>query len=205
MTAERRNRQLFPRSLRICLSVGLLSAGCSSLRVPLTPPQFVPSEGGELTRDGIDLRATAIQGRELNWEIFDENLPALGVAPVWVEVKNNRSLPVALQRSQWRLRIDDRNFKTMSSREVMDSYYAGRRIRMYSTRAEAKAQTDLERLMFTPGTIAPVLKSEGFLFFRIDPRLSPGWAQSAVLISHGVRLDRHTTIDFELPLKYANP
>jgi hypothetical protein len=122
-----------------------------------------------------------------------------------VEVKNNRSLPVDLQKSRWRLRIDDRNFKTMSSREVLDRYYAGRRIRMYSTGAEATAKTDLERLMFTGDAIAPALKREGFLFFQIDPRLSAGWAQSAILIAHGVRLDRHTTIDIELPLKYANP
>jgi hypothetical protein len=205
MTAERRNRLLFSRSLKTCLFAGVLSAGCSRLHLPPNPPQFSLSEGRELARDGIDLRATPVQGRELNWEVFDENMPALGIAPVWVEVKNNRSVPLDLPESRWRLRVDGKSFKTMSSREVLERYYAGRRTRMYSTGTEAAARTDLERLTLTGDTVAPTIKHEGFLFFRIDPRLSADWAQRAVLVARGVRLDRHTTIDIELPLQYANP
>jgi hypothetical protein len=90
MPAGRRSLPLSPFFSRAGLPALLLLAGCAGLHIDSRPPRIRPSE---VAQHGLHLRAAALRDRELNWEIFDEDLPALGITAVWVELENRRNAP----------------------------------------------------------------------------------------------------------------
>lgn len=176
-----------------------LLAACAGLHVDSRPPRIRPFE---VARDGLHLRAAALRGRELNWQIFDEDLPALGITAVWVELENRRDSPADLRRCEWRLRVAGRERRALSAREVMGAYYEGRRIRMYSRKGDADARARLEKLILERTVLAPGARRSGYLFFRTGGR--PG-AGPAVLRARNVRLDARAGVTLELLLPYADP
>jgi len=199
MPAGRRSLPLSPFFSRAGLPALLLLAGCAGLHVDSRPPRIRPSE---VAQHGLHLRAAALRDRELNWEIFDEDLPALGITAVWVELENRRNAPADLRRCEWRLRVAGRERRALSAREVMGAYYKGRRIRMYSAKGDADARARLEPLILERTVLAPGARLSGYLFFRIAGRAGAG---PAFLRGRNVRLDARTGVDLELPLAYANP
>lgn len=199
MPAGRRSLPLSPFFSMAGLPALLSLAGCVGLHVDSRPPRIQPSE---VARHGLYLRAAALRDRELNWEIFDENLPALGITAVWVELENRRNAPADLSRCEWRLRVAGRERRALSAREVMGAYYEGRRIRMYSAKGDADARARLEKLILERTVLAPGARLSGYLFFRIGGRAGAG---PAFLRAHNVGLDARTGVDLELPLAYANP
>lgn len=199
MPAGRRRLPRSPFFTAAGLPALLLLAGCAGLHVDSRPPRI---QASEVVRHGLHLRAAALRDRELNWEVFDENLPALGITAVWVELENRRSAPADLRRCEWRLRVAGREQRALSAREVMGAYYEGRRIRMYSPKGDTEVRARLEELILAGTVLAPGARRSGYLFFRVGRRAGAG---PAALRVRNVRLDARTGIDLELLLPYADP
>jgi len=183
----------------------VLAVGCSSLRVPLDPPEISPSERFAGESDGLVVRAAPIVGRERYWDIFDENLPQSDVAALWIELHNRRRSAVTSRGVRWFLRTGDRNAEALAAREVLNRYYGKRGVRYYSTEADRAALARLDRLSLQFESLAPSGAAAGFLFFRIPPESESAWFRDAALVGVGLSSDRRSKTPFMLPLRYASP
>jgi hypothetical protein len=189
------------------LAATVLSIGvsCASLHVPSSAPQFESSAWVSSESEGVELRAVPLEGKESYWELFDENLPALGIVALWVEFRNHRQTQVTLTDAPWRLQIPAGKTGSLDAAQVMKRYHSRTGSRMYSISAEAEARGKLERLLFMPGVLAPGRARTGFLFFAVDPKQEVRWNEAATLIGPPVRCAGYRTVTIELALDYATP
>jgi hypothetical protein len=185
--------------------VAALHLSCAGLRLPSAAPEFDPASWPASERNGLTVRALPIEGREQYWDLFDENLPSLGIAAVWIEVRNNGPTSVDLGLSRWKLNVHGQGLSALAASQFLDAYYRGRRVRMYSSAADVRARADLARVMLSAGGLRPGGREEGFLFFRIGPDSESDWSRAATLTASAVRLDSRTAILIELPLAHAAP
>jgi hypothetical protein len=177
---------------------------CTSLRLPAEMPSFPSDEILRISREGVTLEARPVITREEYWELFDDYLPELGIAAVWVNVRNTRGEEI-IPGARWNLRIDGRRYRAMDSDALLPRYYKRRRIRMYSINTDRKARGRLETLRFHPGRIAAAADREGLLFFPIDPARASDWHTEATLASAEIVTSKKQRLVLELPLSYAHP
>jgi hypothetical protein len=180
-------------------------ASCTSLHVPAKPPVFERAELRERAAEGLLLRARPIGERERSLELFDDDLPALGIAPMWVVIENGRPAAVDLRRAGWSLEVDGRRETALSSETLLDRFYANRKIRVYSLKADADARRALESLLFRPALLPPAGSASGFLFFKIDPTVRTTWARRGRLALRGVDLGEGRSLEVVVPLAHAAP
>jgi hypothetical protein len=183
----------------------IFGASCASLRVPSADPVFEPSAWVSAEREGFELRAVPLEGRNRYWELFDENLPALGIVALWVEVRNGRPLPVSVSDAPWRLRVTGGERRALDAAQVLKRYHAQAGTRLYSPAAESETREKLRRLLLAPGDLAAGQSRAGFLFFAADPGKGAHWDRTATLIAPPIRCAGRGTETIELPLAYANP
>ena len=183
----------------------IFCVSCASLRVPSSIPEFEPSAWVSVEKEGLDLRAVPLEGRSCYWEVFDENLPALGIVALWVEIRNGRRTPVTLTDARWRLQIPGGKTGSLDAVEVMKRYHSKAGTRIYSTAAEADSRGKLDHLLLAPGNLAAGQSRSGFLFFAVDPEQEVHWSQAARLIAPPIRCAGWRAAIIELPLAYATP
>jgi hypothetical protein len=189
---------------------GLLTApslaviGCSTLHVPAVRPSFSMRESVQAETDGITLRASPIVGKESYNELFDDDLPQVGIIAVWVALENHSKQPVAVDPKRWYMLAASRRCPVMPSNEMMDRYYRERGIRLYIVQADERARDRLQKLSLQRGELAPGTSAEGFVFFRTDGSAPPSWNRDARLMAKGIKLGGKRKLDMELPL-YAHP
>jgi hypothetical protein len=153
--------------------------------------------------DGIDVGVRPIRSEAEYLQYFDDNLPAIGIAAIWMEVSNSRTRSVSMQPASWVLRIGDRDFHSMTVSEVFNRYYRQRRIRIYSVRNDRAARQDLEKVSLGDAPIAPAAQRRGFVFFRIDPQMASDWDHRATLVARNVLLDRGSKTVLRIALFHA--
>lgn len=183
----------------------LLCQGCATLRVPVKVPVVAPAEMLRTDRSGLTLEVKPIQGVNEYWDLFNDNLPEIGIAAAWVKLSNSGSETLDLSESRWTLKIGERTLARMQTSKVLKEYYKRRHIRMYLVSADAKAQKELDNISFHQGRLRPSGESEGLVFFHIDPSSAPQWARNATLRISGIRPPAGKRFDLRLSLAYATP
>jgi hypothetical protein len=199
------NRGLLQRRLILSawpLSIFLVS--CASLKVPANPPA-VSKPAFQASREGVTLGAHAIEGRESYWELFDDELPLIGIAVLWIRVENSRTEPIDLSDLSWTLQTGSETFSGLSIDQVLERYYARRGVRFYSMNSDRKAREDLERVTLKGGLLAPSSVRQGFVFLEVDRSLGHGWSRGARLFARGIRLESRQRIQFEISPVDAQP
>ena len=153
--------------------------------------------------EGIDVGVRPIRSEAEYLRYFDDNLPAIGIVAIWMEVGNSRTRSVNMHPASWVLRIGDRDFHSMAISEVFKRYYRQHRIRMYSVRNDREAREGLEKMVLADAPIPPAAQCRGFVFFRIDPQMVLDWDQRATLVARDVLLDRHSKTVLRIALFHA--
>ena len=173
----------------VCAALAALvgAGGCTSLRAPVAPPVFAPAEVVSAEVEGFALKARPVAERDLSLELFDEDLPALGIAAVWVEIGNRRDSPADLRRARWAVEIAGRRSDALSTDAVLKRFYRARKIRMYTTKTDADARRAIESLRLRVEVLPAGGSASGFLYCAADPALGSGWARRAALAVRGVR------------------
>jgi hypothetical protein len=157
------------------------------------------------SREGIDIAVKPIVEEDEYLQLFDDNLPSIGIVALWVQARNMRATAIELNLASWYIRIANRSFPALSVQKVLERYYKGRNVRMYAIGADRAARLSMERVAFHQGRIQPSAEQDGFVFFRIDPSISAGWTHGATLGMEDIRLDRHSKTNLEVALSHANP
>ena len=177
---------------------------CATLQAPLRDPTFPRDEMQHTIRDGIEVAAKAIVNEDQYLDLFDDNLPEIGIAAVWVEIRNTRADAIHLEPDAWSLRTGAQTASAMSVSEVYERYYAGHRVRMYSVQSDSAARTRMEKALLAEGPMAPSESRSGFVLFRIDPAAASGWSLGAVMVVRKILLDSGSTTTIEIALSHAN-
>ncbi len=185
-------------------AVVLAVSGCVTLHVPAVGPDFTAREYVEKESKGIVLRVRPIVGKESYGELFDDDLPQVGIVAVWATVENHSRLDAAVDPGQWYLQVADHRCRSVSANKMVDRYYHERGIRLYVVQADERTRERLEKLSMRREALAPGASAEGFVFFRIDHSAPPSWNLDATLIAEGIRLGGARKLDMQLPL-YAHP
>jgi hypothetical protein len=152
----------------------------------------------------VTLEARPVVGGEEYWDLFDDHLPEVGIAAVWINLRNGRGEEI-VPGARWSLRLADRRYRDMDSEALFPRYYARRGIRMYSINTDRRARSRFEELRFQPGGLAPSAERAGLLFFPIDPARASDWHSAATLLSPEIRTSEKKPLVLELPLRYAGP
>ncbi len=156
-------------------------------------------------RSGLTLAVKPIQGVNEYWDLFNDNLPEIGIAAAWVKLSNSGSGTLDLSKSEWTLQIGGRTLARMQTAKVLTEYYKRRHIRMYLVSADVKAQKELENISFHQVRLRPSGEAEGLVFFHIDPAFAPLWARNATLQVTDIRTSAGKRFDLSLSLSYATP
>lgn len=184
---------------------GLSCESCSSLRILERNPAFPPATILRAEQHGVILEARPINGTTLNYDIFDDDLPRAGIAPVWVKLHNATTQRLDLARIRWDLRVGYHASRELNASAVLKRFYEGRKIRMYSEETHREALKDLEQIRFSPRRLNSSEQIEGFVFFKIDPQLSGIWMQRSSLVVRGIQNSDGSEIRLELLIHNANP
>jgi len=186
-------------------AVLLLMCSCATLNVPADPPEFKSEAMLHARAPGIELSVVPIQGRDLYWSLFNDNLPEAGIAAVWVSVKNTADAELDLSKARWVLSGDGRDEAALTGDQVFNLYYHTRHIRMYSAETDRRARLAMEKIRFQPGRISPSANREGFLFFRVIPGASFDSGARTILIAENIRHRNSRMSPLQVHLTYANP
>jgi hypothetical protein len=183
-----------------------LEISCSSLQVPMKIPSFEQADMLRAGNYGLELAVKPIEGVHSYWQLFDDNLPEIGIAAAWVALKNSGSGTIDLKRAKWSIDVGGgRTFGRLDNAQVLDMYYKRRHIRMYSVYTDRKAQQNLERISLRTRMLKPSTEVTGLVFFSTDPASAPDWTRRAVLQIRNIRVTGKKPFELTLPLAYAHP
>jgi hypothetical protein len=183
----------------------LMLGACATLQVPSKAPSFPFERYLNASREGVVVRAYPIEHYEDYWELFEEDLPKIGLGVLWVRIDNTRAGAISLKDARWTLRKGERTFSSLDAKDVLKQFYSGQGIRMYSVAAHEKARKGLEGFILKGRTIPPSGFLEGFLFFKTDPPGNSRWSTGATLSGRDIQLEARKEIEIELPISNANP
>jgi len=187
----------------LCAAMGLSFAGCTSMRVPRSIPNQGGSDVVSTTADGITVKVKPIVGREGYWELFDDNLPEIGIVAAWISIRNDRPDEVLADPKRWYLLSGSIASRRLRSTEVIDHYHKARKIRMYTVKAEQEACGRLDDIGLKPGRLPPAGSAEGFLFFRTAGPADASWHRHARVIMRGLFSGKERRKEIVIPL-YAD-
>jgi hypothetical protein len=179
-------------------------ASCASLKIPVNAPAG-SRPTFRASREGITLGAHVIEGRESYWELFDDELPLIGIAAMWVRIENSRAGPIDLSDLTWTLQSGSETFSGLSVDQVLERYYERRGVRFYSLNSDRKTREDLERVTLKGGLLPASAVNQGFVFLEVDQSSGHGWSRGARLFARGIRLESRQRIQFELSPVDAQP
>ena len=90
-----------------------------------------------MSHGGVTLEAHPVAGEDAYLELFDDNLPELGIAAIRVVVRNGRDAALSWEKAQWRLQTGSRKYASLNSDGVLRRYHKGRGIRFLTVHAGA--------------------------------------------------------------------
>lgn len=183
----------------------LLQASCATLRVPADLPTIQNAIAVNTRVADVQLSATALSGTEQYLELFDDNLPEIGLVAARISLRNESSQLLFVPPTPWSLRIGDRSFKGLDAEMMLKVYYKKRRIRMFTVKTDEAARLGIQRLLFSPRQIPPATQQDGLAFFQLDVAHAARWPAGAALISGMLRFADGREISLDLHFPNAAP
>jgi hypothetical protein len=188
----------------ILVVLALVSA-CATLDVSMKPPTFKDEEYVRAACKGLELKATAIEGADRYWELFDDYLPEIGIAAVWAVLRNTGDSAIDLSRSKWGLRFHGQICASLSTEQVFRLYYKRRKIRFFHLETDAQARARFEgSSSLRPVFLPPRGEQAGWLLFNLSLAPEPDWGRNATLALQDVHFGKDDKADLILPLNHAN-
>lgn len=192
------------RPLIVAMSIPLLIS-CASIIVPVRQPVFGPSEFVRASQEGILLEVHPVVGYESYWDLFDADLPAAGIAAVWVRIQNSSNATVDLKKLRWMLRSGGTSTSDIDAHRVIKELESQSHSQMRSLASEKESYRDLVQVMLHAGNLPAAQSREGYVFLKIDRAQASSWNRDSVLTAKGIHLQNRKNIQVEIPLTYAHP
>jgi hypothetical protein len=155
----------------------MLMTGCgggSLYKVKPVVQAPVGDAAGSGRGGGINVRAVPLLTDEENQELFEANLPLAGLLPVRVEISNEGSGEVALERARFRLRDGEgREWKARSAKQAVSRILTANGVYFYNPQARARfAEALSAHALDTKTPLAAPGRRQGLIFFQ-TPKKEP--------------------------------
>ncbi len=183
----------------------LLMASCTSLQAPVEPPVYDSRHSVSAEDRDIRIDIMPIEGNSSYEDLFEEDLPRLGIAAAWVSIRNMGSAPVDLRHLEWFLYRNGIRYKELRTNQLLSRYYKARNIRAYTLNADQKARLKVEKLLFRSDSLTPGALEDGFVYFEIDPAIAPAWIAGGFIQARDIRLEDGSKISIEVHFAHVDP
>ena len=152
------------------MAVILLMAGCGGSLYKVKPVVEAPITGaaGTANAGGLSFRAEPLLTDEESQELFEANLPLSGLLPVRVEINNESSGEVILERARFRLRDGaGREWKARSAKQAVSRILDANKVTLYNPNARARFEEAFSAYALdTKRPLAPAERRRGMIFFQ---------------------------------------
>lgn len=199
MTRRSSIRGVFSALLLLTASLG--AGACSTLHVPLYPPELVPEQLYYGTHGDVRTLVFPLEGTETQWQHFGDDLPRLGIGPLWVRVDNGSREPIDLRGLEWTLIVGPSKYRDLRDEQVLRRYHKRKNVRMYTLKAEEKALYSLKNSALPKVAVHPGQSVEGFVFIRIDPTEDAAWSRGGALVADGIKLTGGSKVRIRISLQ----
>jgi hypothetical protein len=155
----------------------LMIAGCgggSLYKVKPVVEAPVTEAAGSGSAGGIQVRAVPLLTDEENQELFEANLPLAGLLPVRVEISNEGTVEVALERARFRLRdADGREWQARSAKQAVSRILTANGVYFYNPHSRKSFEEAVSaHALDTKTPLAPSQRRRGLIFFQ-TPKKEP--------------------------------
>jgi hypothetical protein len=152
----------------------LMGCGGSLYKVKPVVEAPITEAGGSARAGGISVRALPLLADEESQDLFEANLPLAGMLPVRVEISNEGSEAVALERARFRLRDGEgREWKARSAKQAVSRILEANKITLYNPNARARFEEAFRaHALNTKTPLAATERRQGMIFFQ-SPKKEP--------------------------------
>jgi len=163
-------RRLVPQL--ILISALLFTAACAGplFKVkPVTQLPPLPTTAKVVDAGGVAVRVAPLLTDEESQELFQANLPVIGMLPLRLEMDFPSSSPVELKKVKFKLHDgQNREWKLLSTKSAVSRILKGNEIRLYNPNFRKQFETDFGAYEFDLKTPLSPSDSQrrGFLFFQ---------------------------------------
>lgn len=160
----------------IALIAIILMIGCGGSLYKVKPVVEAPitEAGGSARAGGVSVRALPLLTDEESQDLFEANLPLAGLLPVRVEIANEGSEAVILERARFRLHdAEGREWKARSATQAVSRILESNKVTLYNPNARARFEEAFRAYALntkTPLTTAEL--RQGMIFFQ-TPKKEP--------------------------------
>lgn len=172
-------------ALGACLILLLMMAGCGGSLYKVRPAINGPMTGAfrEARGGGILLRAAPLLTDEESQELFEANLPLVGLLPVRIEMTNESSAAIPLKRLKFRLTDDSHTeWKTRAVKDVVSRILKSDEVTLYNPNSKKSFADALSVHAFkADAPLGAAERRQGLIFFQ-SPKKEP------VASPHGLTL-----------------
>lgn len=174
-TMTRSGKDFWRRVYAVCgataLAASLLMAGCGGGSLyKVKPVVEAPITGtvGTANAGGLRFSAAPLLADEESQELFEANLPLSGLLPVRVEINNESSEAVMLERARFRLRdAAGREWKARTARQAVSRILDANQVTLYNPNARARFEEAFSaHALDTKRPLAPAERRRGMIFFQ---------------------------------------
>ncbi len=154
----------------------LLMAGCGGSLYKVKPVVESPitETGGSARAGGLNVRALPLLTDEESQDLFEANLPLAGLLPVRVEISNEGSEAVALERARFRLQDGEgREWKARSAKQAVARILENNKVTLYNPNARTRFEEAFRAYALDTKTpLATAGRRQGMIFFQ-TPKKEP--------------------------------
>lgn len=162
----------------ILLAASIFAAGCgggSLYKVKPVVEAPVRADAANAKASGISVRAVALLTDEESQELFESNLPLMGVLPVRVEMTNASGASLALDHLRFHLHEGDagKEWKLLSAKKVVARILKAEDVTFYNPNSRARFQEELSAHAFdTKSLLGASERRQGLIFFQTPTKES---------------------------------
>jgi len=184
--------------------LAFMLASCATLRVPeILPPPPIGAAESSGTASDVVVTVHPITKIDEFLDLFDEDLPRIGLAAIVLTVRNDGGVPIETRKLSFRLHRRDRSLGPLDSGKILERYYDLKGVRLISNVAHASARKSLDRILYRPLLLGPGGSLSGLMFFGIKPVETGSWSTGAQLVIKGFPKSGGRKPEMKLALDHA--
>lgn len=177
----------------ILLAASIFAAGCGAGSLykvkPVVESPAVRTDAASAKAAGIDVRAAAILTDEESFELFETNLPLMGLLPVRVEMANGSGAVFALEHVRFHLREGDagKEWKLTPPKKVVARILKADEVTLYNPNSRTRFEEELSaHALDLKSPLAASERRQGLIFFQTPKKEAVSSPQGLKLTVEGL-------------------
>lgn len=188
---KRRKTKRAGARIYILLAASIFTASCGGSLYKVKPVVEAPvrADAANAEASDISVRAVALLTDEESQELFESNLPLMGLLPVRVEIRNVSDAGFALDHVRFHLHEGDagKEWKLMPPKKVVARILKAEDVTFYNPNSRARFQEELSAHALDIKTpLGASERRQGLIFFQTPKKAAVSSPQALKLTVEGL-------------------